>query len=113
MRDVDELRPLTAGRLLTLWREHREEEPLERALLCNARVLAESCFYRGEPAFGSSEEVLEELTGRQMESLLRALGPYLSKQKLQKLERAMHAAKMAGIASEMVNVRGQSPFSRR
>ena len=50
---------------------------------------------------------------KNQESLLKALGPYLSRQKLQKLERAMHAAKMAGIASEMVNVRGQSPFSRR
>ena len=50
---------------------------------------------------------------KNQESLLRALRPYLSKQKLEKLERAMHAAKMAGIASEMVNTRGQSPFSRR
>ena len=50
---------------------------------------------------------------KNQESILKALGPYLSRQKLQKLERAMHAAKMAGIASEMVNVRGQSPFSRR
>ena len=50
---------------------------------------------------------------KNQESLLRALGPYLSKQKLQKLERAMHAAKMAGVASEMVNLRGQSPFARR
>ena len=40
MRDVEELRPLTAGRLLTLWRQSGEaaEEPVERALLCNARV---------------------------------------------------------------------------
>lgn len=50
---------------------------------------------------------------KNQESLLRALAPYLSKQKLQKLERAMHAAKMAGVASEMVNLRGQSPFPRR
>ena len=50
---------------------------------------------------------------KNQESLLKALGPYLSRQKLQKLERAMHAAKMAGIASEMVNIRGQSPLSRR
>ena len=47
------------------------------------------------------------------ESLLKALRPYLSRQKLEKLERAMHAAKMAGIASEMMNARGQSPSSRR
>ena len=50
---------------------------------------------------------------KNQESLLKALGPYLSRQKLQKLERAMHAAKMAGVASEMVNIRGPSPFSRR
>ena len=73
MRDIDELRPLTAGRLLTLWREHRDAEPLERALVCNAAVLAESCFYQGEPAFESGEAVLAELTGRQMEELLRTL----------------------------------------
>ena len=73
MRDIDELRPLTAGRLLTLWREHRDAEPLERALLCNAAVLAESCFCQGEPVFESGEAVLAELTGRQMEELLRKL----------------------------------------
>ncbi|MBP3509609.1 hypothetical protein [Oscillibacter sp.] len=73
MRGIDELRPLTAGRLLTLWREHRDAEPLERALLCNAAVLAESCFCQGEPAFESGEDVLAELTGRQMEELLRTL----------------------------------------
>ena len=45
----DELRPPTAGRLLYLWRASRDaaEEPMERSLLCNARVLAESCFIRG------------------------------------------------------------------
>ena len=48
MRDVDELRPLTAGRLLELWREGREtEDPLERVLLCNGRILAECCFCQG------------------------------------------------------------------
>ena len=50
---------------------------------------------------------------KNQKSLLKALRPYLSKQKLEKLERAMHAAKMAGIESEMVNARGQSPLSRR
>ena len=50
---------------------------------------------------------------KNQEALLRALRPYLNNQKLEKLERAMHAAKMAGIASEMVNTRGQSPFPRR
>ena len=47
------------------------------------------------------------------EALLKALRPYLDNQKLEKLERAMRAAKMAGIASEMVNTRGQSPSLRR
>lgn len=37
------------------------------------------------------------------QSLLKALSPYLSRAKIQKLERAMHAAKMAGIASEFLN----------
>ena len=75
MREVDELRPLTAARLLTLWRESGEaaEEDLERALLCNARVLAESCFYQGEPVFDSEQAVLETLTTREMETLLRHL----------------------------------------
>ena len=73
MRALDELRQLTALRLLTIWRECGEaaEEPVERALLCNARVLAESCFYQGEPVFESGEEVLDQLTAREMETLLQ------------------------------------------
>ena len=75
MRELDELRQLTALRLLTIWRECGEtaEEPMERALLCNARVLAECCFCQGEPVFLSGEEVLERLTAREMETLLRQL----------------------------------------
>ena len=45
--------------------------------------------------------------------LLKALRPYLSGQKLQKLERAMHAARMAGIASDVIGAQGQNPFSGR
>lgn len=45
--------------------------------------------------------------------LLKALRPFLSGQKLQKLERAMHAAKMAGIASDVVGIGGHHPFSGR
>ena len=53
MRKMDELRPLTAGRLLALWRECREtEDPLERVLRCNGRILAECCFFRGERVYG-------------------------------------------------------------
>lgn len=50
---------------------------------------------------------------RDQQSLLKALSPYLSRTKLQKLERAMHAAKMARIASEMVNVRSQKTYPGR
>ena len=73
MRDLDELRPLTAGRLLALWRQCREYgDPLERVLVCNGRILAACCFFRGEPVYGDETEVLEDLTGRQMERLLLA-----------------------------------------
>ena len=75
MRDIDELRPLTAGRLLALWRETREaaEDPLERTVLCNARIAAACCFYRGEPVFEDEQAVLADLTGHQIETLLRRL----------------------------------------
>ena len=75
MREIDELRPPTALRLLTIWRETREaaETELERSLLSNARVLAESCYGGGAPVFAGEAEVLESLTGRQREALLRSL----------------------------------------
>ena len=74
MREIDELRPLTAGRLLTLWRESRErEDPLERVLLCNGRILAECCFFREERVYAGGAEALADLTGRQMEALLLRL----------------------------------------
>ena len=75
MREPDELRQLTALKLLTIWREcgKAAEEPMEQALLCNARVLAECCFCQGEPVFASCEDVLEQLTVREMETLLRQL----------------------------------------
>lgn len=72
---IDELRPPTAARLLTVWRTCREEaeDPLERILLCNARILTECCFFQGEPAFADEAAVLEALTGQQMDHLLRQL----------------------------------------
>lgn len=75
MREIDELRPLTAGRLLELWQAAREaaEDPLERTLLCNASVLAACCFHRGEPVFSDAAAVLAALTGRQIETLLLRL----------------------------------------
>ena len=64
MEELDELRPPTAWRLLEIWRGTRElaEEPLERALLCNAQVLAESCLYQGAPVFSNGGDVLARLT---------------------------------------------------
>ena len=75
MREVDELRPLTAGRLLAIWREsaREAEDPLERSLLSNARVLAECCLRQGEPVFTDEGAVLAALTGRQMAELLGRL----------------------------------------
>ena len=69
---IDELRPLTAGRLLDIWKKSHEisEDPLERVLLSNAQVLAESCFFQGKPAFEEAKTVLDSLTGCQMEKLL-------------------------------------------
>lgn len=72
---IDALRPLSAGALLALWRACREvaEDPLERTVLCNARVLAACCFFGGEAAFPDEMAVLERLTPREMETLLRQL----------------------------------------
>ena len=72
MSGIDELRSLSAGRLLAIWRETRDvtEDPLERSLLCNARVLAECCYHEGERVFDDELAVLSSLTGRQMEKLL-------------------------------------------
>lgn len=73
MRPVDELRPLTAGRLLAIRREvcAGAEDELERGALCNARVLAECCRCGGKPAFSDAGAVLAELTFAEMEELLR------------------------------------------
>ncbi|HJB32579.1 MAG TPA: hypothetical protein H9781_11130 [Candidatus Oscillibacter excrementavium] len=75
MDELDELRPPTAWRLLEIWRGTRElaEEPLERALLCNAQVLAESCLRQGAPVFDDGAAVLTRLTAGEMETLLRRL----------------------------------------
>ncbi|MEA4994370.1 MAG: hypothetical protein VB060_11230 [Oscillibacter sp.] len=71
----DKLTPLSAGRLLGIWRDvaAQEENETVRGLLCNARVLAESCFLGGERLFESAEAVLEELTAGEMETLVRHL----------------------------------------
>lgn len=49
----------------------------------------------------------------QQQALLRALNPYLSRQRLHKLENAMRAAKMAKIAASVLGPQGINlPFSR-
>lgn len=50
---------------------------------------------------------------KDQQSLLKALSPYLSRSKIQKLERAMYAAKMAGLASEMINSRSVKSHTGR
>ena len=68
------------------------------------------------PAQASSEfpeidlAMLQKLSGyakqsgidKNQQSLLRALGPYLSRQRISKLEKAMRAAKMASMASSFL-----------
>ena len=43
---------------------------------------------------------------KQQQALLRALHPYLSSQRIQKLETAMRAAKMAKVAASMLGTQG-------
>ena len=53
-----------------------------------------------------------ELDLSQLQGLLRALSPYLSPWRVGKLERAMRASKMAGLASVFLRGDGQSPGGR-
>ena len=72
---IDQLRPVTALRLLEIWQTQREcgGDGLERCILCNAQVIAECCFSEGKPVFADQWEVLRSLTAREMEDLLRRL----------------------------------------
>jgi len=42
---------------------------------------------------------------KNQQALLRALSPYLSRQRIKKLENAMRAAKMAGFAASALNAK--------
>lgn len=73
---------------------------------------------KNPPPFGKQElemvsriAALSQQTGldRQEQALLKALNPYLSRDRLTKLERAMHAAKMARFASVALD-RSASPM---
>ena len=72
-----ELRELSAGRLLDIRRQvlRETEDALAQGLLCNAAVLAESCYEEGERVFADRDAVLEALTCREMEELLGQLLP--------------------------------------
>jgi hypothetical protein len=71
----DELRTPTAGRLLAIFREVEggEDPPAVRGLLCNAGILAESCYCKGERLFAGAEAVLDRFTCGEMEDLLTRL----------------------------------------
>ena len=70
-----ELRDIPAGRLLAIRRRilRETEDALERDLLCNAEVLAESVWEDGERVYPDGEAVLGTLSCREMEALLREL----------------------------------------
>lgn len=51
-------------------------------------------------------------TDANQQALLRALSPYLSPWRVGKLERAMRASKMAGLASVLLRGDGQNPVGR-
>lgn len=70
-----------------------------------------------EPSFPDIDlSMLQKLSGfakqsgidKNQQSLLRALGPYLSRERIGKLERAMRAAAMAKMASSFLGKNGLS-----
>ena len=71
------------------------------------------------PEFDPS--MLQKLSGlagqnsidKNQRSLLHALGPYLSRERIGKLEKAMRAAKMAGLASSVLGSSGLPFLSGR
>ena len=74
MEELDELRPPTAWRLLEIWRGPGSwQRSPERALLCNAQVLAESCLRQGKPVFPDGAAVLIGLTAGGDGTMLRRL----------------------------------------
>lgn len=50
---------------------------------------------------------------KEQQALLRALSPYLNRDRINKLERAMHAAKLAQLASSFLNSGGLQLLSGR
>lgn len=69
---IDELRMPTAGQLLRIRRTVCAGgwDAEETGLRCNAQVLAESCFWKGEAVFPDGEAVLDRLSVAEMDRLL-------------------------------------------
>ena len=69
-----------------------------------------------EPDFSQLQGLASFLQSNRIDTnqqaLLRALSPYLSPWRVGKLERAMRASKMAGLASMFLRGDGQSPGGR-
>lgn len=72
-------------------------------------------------ALGLDLAMIQKLSGiarqssidKNQQNLLKALGPYLSRERIAKLEKAMRAAKIAGIASTALAGSGLSLLSGR
>ena len=75
----------------------------------------ESVFPDIDPAMVQRLTGLAKQSGidRREQSLLRALGGYLSTERVNRLERAMRAAKMAKIATSALNIRGSTNLQGR
>ena len=69
-----------------------------------------------EPDFSQLQGLASLLQSNRIDTnqqaLLRALSPYLSPWRVGKLERAMRASKMAGLASVLLRGDGQNPGGR-
>ncbi len=73
------------------------------------------------PSPGIDPAILQKIMGvaqksgvdRNQQALLRALQPYLSRERIAKLEKAMRSAKLAALASSFLGSDGLSLFSGR
>ena len=74
-----------------------------------------------QPQPGIDVAAFQKITGlvgksgidKNQQNLLRALGPYLCRERISKLEKAMRAAKIAGMASAFLGSGGQSSQTGR
>lgn len=73
--EIDQLRPLTAGKLLQLRHDPLLDQctPEEAGLVGNALVVAACCLREGQVVFQNGQEVLEQLTAEEIEGFIRAI----------------------------------------